>query len=84
MRFQKTTPIIRVFDEIKAREFYVDFLGSMSIGSTDSRKGASDEAASGALQAVPQPDLYAKSLLSVEINKRYCSSKRFHCQTGRS
>ena len=27
MRFGKTTPILRIFDERKAREFYVDFLG---------------------------------------------------------
>ncbi len=27
MSFGKTTPIIRIFDEAKAREFYVDFLG---------------------------------------------------------
>jgi catechol 2,3-dioxygenase-like lactoylglutathione lyase family enzyme len=27
MRFAKTTPIVRIFDEAKAREFYVDFLG---------------------------------------------------------
>ena len=27
MRFGKTTPILRIFDEAKAREFYVDFLG---------------------------------------------------------
>ena len=27
MRFGKTTPILRIFDETKAREFYVDFLG---------------------------------------------------------
>jgi uncharacterized glyoxalase superfamily protein PhnB len=27
MSFSKTTPIIRIFDEAKAREFYVDFLG---------------------------------------------------------
>jgi catechol 2,3-dioxygenase-like lactoylglutathione lyase family enzyme len=27
MRFEKTTPIVRIFDEAKAREFYVDFLG---------------------------------------------------------
>lgn len=26
-RFGKTTPILRIFDEAKAREFYVDFLG---------------------------------------------------------
>jgi uncharacterized glyoxalase superfamily protein PhnB len=25
--FSKTTPILRIFDEAKAREFYVDFLG---------------------------------------------------------
>jgi len=25
--FGKTTPILRIFDEAKAREFYVDFLG---------------------------------------------------------
>lgn len=25
--FQRTCPIIRIFDEGKAREFYVDFLG---------------------------------------------------------
>lgn len=27
MKFGKTTPILRIFDEAKAREFYVDFLG---------------------------------------------------------
>jgi len=27
MSFGKTTPILRIFDEAKAREFYVDFLG---------------------------------------------------------
>ena len=27
MTLGKTTPIIRIFDEAKAREFYVDFLG---------------------------------------------------------
>lgn len=27
MGFSKTTPIIRIFDEAKAKEFYVDFLG---------------------------------------------------------
>jgi uncharacterized glyoxalase superfamily protein PhnB len=27
MRFSRTTPILRIFDEAKAREFYVDFLG---------------------------------------------------------
>ena len=27
MGFGKTTPILRIFDEIKAREFYIDFLG---------------------------------------------------------
>jgi uncharacterized glyoxalase superfamily protein PhnB len=27
MRVGRTTPILRVFDEAKAREFYVDFLG---------------------------------------------------------
>ncbi|MEQ1760303.1 MAG: glyoxalase superfamily protein [Vicinamibacterales bacterium] len=27
MNFGKTTPILRIFDEQKAREFYVDFLG---------------------------------------------------------
>ena len=27
MNFTKTTPILRIFDETKAREFYVDFLG---------------------------------------------------------
>jgi uncharacterized glyoxalase superfamily protein PhnB len=27
MTFGKTTPILRMFDEAKAREFYVDFLG---------------------------------------------------------
>ena len=27
MRFGKTIPILRMFDEAKAREFYVDFLG---------------------------------------------------------
>jgi len=26
MSFEKTTPILRIFDETKAREFYVDFL----------------------------------------------------------
>lgn len=27
MPFGKTTPILRIFDEAKAREFYLDFLG---------------------------------------------------------
>src|SRR5436190_13417823 len=27
MRFGKTTPILRIFDKTKAREFYMDFLG---------------------------------------------------------
>lgn len=27
MSFRHTTPILRIFDEAKAREFYVDFLG---------------------------------------------------------
>jgi uncharacterized glyoxalase superfamily protein PhnB len=27
MTFGRTTPILRIFDESKAREFYVDFLG---------------------------------------------------------
>ncbi len=27
MELSKTTPILRIFDEAKAREFYVDFLG---------------------------------------------------------
>ncbi len=27
MRFTQVTPILRIFDEAKAREFYVDFLG---------------------------------------------------------
>ena len=27
MSFGKTTPILRIFDEVKAVEFYVDFLG---------------------------------------------------------
>ena len=27
MRLGKTTPILRIFDEAKAREFYLDFLG---------------------------------------------------------
>lgn len=27
MGFGRTTPILRIFDETKAREFYVDFLG---------------------------------------------------------
>jgi uncharacterized glyoxalase superfamily protein PhnB len=27
MSFGRTTPILRIFDEAKAREFYVDFLG---------------------------------------------------------
>jgi len=27
MTFGSTTPILRIFDEMKAREFYVDFLG---------------------------------------------------------
>ncbi len=27
MNFGKTTPILRIFDEAKAREFYLDFLG---------------------------------------------------------
>ena len=27
MNFGKTTPILRIFDEAKAKEFYVDFLG---------------------------------------------------------
>ena len=27
MGFGKTTPILRIFDEAKAKEFYIDFLG---------------------------------------------------------
>lgn len=27
MRIHSTTPILRIFDEVKAKEFYVDFLG---------------------------------------------------------
>ena len=27
MQFRKTTPILRIFDERKAKEFYIDFLG---------------------------------------------------------
>jgi catechol 2,3-dioxygenase-like lactoylglutathione lyase family enzyme len=27
MRFGKVTPVLRIFDETKAKEFYVDFLG---------------------------------------------------------
>lgn len=27
MSFGKTTPILRIFDEAKAKEFYIDFLG---------------------------------------------------------
>ncbi|MEM6436951.1 MAG: glyoxalase superfamily protein, partial [Cyanobacteria bacterium P01_D01_bin.115] len=27
MSLAKTTPILRIFDEAKAKEFYVDFLG---------------------------------------------------------
>ncbi|MBE7385534.1 MAG: VOC family protein [Leptolyngbya sp. SIO1E4] len=27
MSFVKTTPILRIFDEAKAKEFYIDFLG---------------------------------------------------------
>ena len=27
MPFGNTTPVLRIFDEVKAREFYVDFLG---------------------------------------------------------
>ena len=27
MNFEKTTPILRIFDEAKAKEFCVDFLG---------------------------------------------------------
>lgn len=27
MNFGRTTPILRIFDEAKAREFYIDFLG---------------------------------------------------------
>lgn len=27
MSFGKTTPILRIFDETKAREFYIDYLG---------------------------------------------------------
>jgi hypothetical protein len=27
MSFKPSTPIVRIFDEAKAREFYVDFLG---------------------------------------------------------
>ena len=27
MNFKQTTPILRIFDEVKAKEFYVDFLG---------------------------------------------------------
>jgi hypothetical protein len=28
MSFGKTTPILRIFDEAKAKAFYIDFLGS--------------------------------------------------------
>ena len=31
---QQVVPIFRIFDEAKAREFYVAFLGLRSIGST--------------------------------------------------
>jgi hypothetical protein len=27
MNFGKTTPILRIFDEAKAKEFYIGFLG---------------------------------------------------------
>ena len=27
MSFKDTTPILRIFDEAKAKEFYIDFLG---------------------------------------------------------
>ena len=27
MSFEKTTPILRIFDEANAREFYIGFLG---------------------------------------------------------
>jgi len=27
MRFNKATPILRIFDEAKARQFYIDYLG---------------------------------------------------------
>lgn len=27
MAFRNTTPVLRIFDEMKAKEFYVDFLG---------------------------------------------------------
>jgi uncharacterized glyoxalase superfamily protein PhnB len=27
MRLHKTTPVLRIFDEAKAREFYIEFLG---------------------------------------------------------
>jgi hypothetical protein len=38
MTFGKTTPILRMFDEAKAREFYLDFLGFTLAGSTDSNR----------------------------------------------
>jgi len=28
--FRKTTPILRIFDEDKAKEFYIDYLGFKS------------------------------------------------------
>jgi len=38
MAFGKTTPILRIFDEAKAKEFYIDFLwASKSIGSIVSK-----------------------------------------------
>ncbi len=27
MKFEDTTPILRIFDEVKAKEFYLDYLG---------------------------------------------------------
>jgi catechol 2,3-dioxygenase-like lactoylglutathione lyase family enzyme len=39
MGFGKTTPILRIFDEAKAREFYVDFLGFRVDWDTVSKRG---------------------------------------------
>jgi catechol 2,3-dioxygenase-like lactoylglutathione lyase family enzyme len=32
MTFGKAIPILRIFDEARAREFYVDFLGFQVVG----------------------------------------------------
>ncbi len=37
MAFGKTTPILRIFDEAKAKEFYIDSWASKSIGSIVSK-----------------------------------------------